>query len=683
MFGAAVRRLTDRQFRDSTQYMHRPAGYTIDTDTLSELLSANALKHVGWRMRISDWRHCAISTGRKFVGPAPDKDPTTVQHDVALQAGHSYGTDVREYAPERGGLSSEMVSRFATYSREYQQKVNRSHRGRPRLTPAQVLGRISRLPTRFVTLKTPEPTPVVLDAREVANAVAAQMAGPMADMCKRLALEFFVPLLDGFISEGYLPRYRSQAPKLTAEPEMPVDRAGRTPEEMWRVLLDDPLASFNSPGQRDAVLSVAAARENLAVCLPTGGGKTLTWIAAVKHYDRPSNVTVVIVPWLVLIDNHIRTTTSHGVPCGRFNASRLPSGGIVYETPETASTDQFHAALAALKLRRDLKRIVLDECWAWPGHAHFRPAMLDASTLMTYDVPLMLMTGTAPRALMDELLSMLRLSALFPPRYITAPSGRPSIRHCIHRLASSAFPARVRELAESLLVSQDHRALVFVRSCEESESLATELRCPYFHSNLAADALKDTLARWEKGETPILVATTLLAAGYHVDNVRLVVHCGLPWDYVAYSQAAGRGGRNGTYAESHVLLDGAKSSPPPDRDLCGFSDMKASFSSDSRCLRYDQELFLDGVGRRCDEHPADWVPCGNCDRAYAAPTAGQRHVPRAHVTVPTSQEIARPRPGTGYGVDVRLLLNSRMVEAEERRRDTSDAELFEVLRRLR
>ncbi len=95
-----------------------------------------------------------------------------------------------------------------------------------------------------------------------------------------------------------------------------------------------------------------------------------------------------------------------------------------------------------------------------------------------------------------------------------------------------------------------HRVIVFARTRSRADSVCRRLkRAGYtaeaIHSNRTQNQRKRALERFSAGETPIIVATDVLARGIDVEEVDYVVNYDLPAQPDAYIHRIGRTGRAG------------------------------------------------------------------------------------------------------------------------------------------
>ncbi|KZV79738.1 P-loop containing nucleoside triphosphate hydrolase protein, partial [Exidia glandulosa HHB12029] len=315
-------------------------------------------------------------------------------------------------------------------------------------------------------------------------------------------------------------------------------------------MLGDANATFRHDNQRRALIAIASERQHVLCVLPTGGGKSLLWLTAVRNYDAPTDVTVVLVPWNVLAANHLATTQIYGISATFYEKDNHDVRQVMYVTPDSAKEDGFRSVVRQLYHFGRLRRIVFDEAHAWLTESDFRPTLLlDASYLTLFEVPIILLSATIPPSAMDAILDRLSITSISRPLTIRQSSTRSTIRYAVDIMPREHFIDHINNLVLRLL-PDGYKGIVFTRSRTQADVLAKALDCEAFHGGKTGAQLANSLARWERGAAKIIVATTLLGTGYHTDNVRLIVNHGAPYNYIAYSQSTGRGGRNETYAEA-------------------------------------------------------------------------------------------------------------------------------------
>ncbi|KAK0836563.1 hypothetical protein LTS02_018101, partial [Friedmanniomyces endolithicus] len=98
--------------------------------------------------------------------------------------------------------------------------------------------------------------------------------------------------------------------------------------------------------------------------------------------------------------------------------------------------------------------------------------------------------------------------------------------------------------------------ILYVRTCNDAESLAEMLGCDSYTAESGTPATKKAIPdRWvQTPDVPYIVATTALAGGFDYPYVRLVLNIDEPESLVIFAQESGRAGLDGQLAYSMVLL---------------------------------------------------------------------------------------------------------------------------------
>jgi ATP-dependent RNA helicase DeaD len=125
----------------------------------------------------------------------------------------------------------------------------------------------------------------------------------------------------------------------------------------------------------------------------------------------------------------------------------------------------------------------------------------------------------------------------------TAPNVR-------HRYVVVAFPQKVDALTRILEIENFEGMIVFVRTKNDTETLAEKLRARGFsaaaiNGDIAQVARERTIAQLKSGKLDILVATDVAARGLDVDRISHVVNFDIPTDTESYVHRVGRTGRAG------------------------------------------------------------------------------------------------------------------------------------------
>lgn len=238
-----------------------------------------------------------------------------------------------------------------------------------------------------------------------------------------------------------------------------------------------------------------------------------------------------------------------------------------------------------------------------------------ASWVADQDMPIYLLSATAPPALQQKLLEPYGLKSE-NTAFIRSSTNRQEIGlHTIYMQGETSLRSLVRALAERL--KERERILIFFNSCDEAERFAAENQCPVFHSKLPKDrrGKEFNMQRWENGESRMMACTSAFGVGVDKPHVRFVVIHRPKFNLLSVLQAAGRAGRDGT--ESHVFFT-TTGQAGPSAPSCGTKvgmhcQQLDQLLHGDRCKVYQVMEYMDGnnLAKECRQIP-NQVPCDVC-----------------------------------------------------------------------
>lgn len=136
-----------------------------------------------------------------------------------------------------------------------------------------------------------------------------------------------------------------------------------------------------------------------------------------------------------------------------------------------------------------------------------------------------------------------------------------------------------------------------------AEGVVQALDAPVYHSKSGSVEEKaQVLQRWRDGAPPYIVATSAFGMGIDHAAVRWVVHTGVPWDLINFTQEVGRVGRDGAGGRSIILVPPGWTSVLADssgRPLGAAEAAMQRYIRVSTCRVFELSTFLDGGGRPC------------------------------------------------------------------------------------
>jgi ATP-dependent RNA helicase DeaD len=238
-----------------------------------------------------------------------------------------------------------------------------------------------------------------------------------------------------------------------------------------------------------------------------------------------------------------------------------------------------------------------------------------------------------------------RISAqyLHDPEEITVATTTTTSANTTQRYLMVAYPQKVDALTRILEVENFEAMIVFVRTKNETETLAEKLRARgYTAAAISGDVQQTqrerTVNQLKSGKLDILVATDVAARGLDVDRISHVVNYDLPIDTESYVHRIGRTGRAGrsgvaisfvTPRERRMLtsIERATRQPLTQMQLPTAEDVNAT-----RLTRFDDQItaaleqesriarFRDIIGHYVEHHD---VPEADVAAALAVVAQGE------------------------------------------------------------
>jgi ATP-dependent DNA helicase RecQ len=310
------------------------------------------------------------------------------------------------------------------------------------------------------------------------------------------------------------------------------------------------------PGQEEVISRIMDGQDTLAI-LATGAGKSLT-------YQLPAllleGTTVVVSPLIALMKDQLDMLRERGITdVVALNSTlsedqelavrqRIGAGSvrIAYTTPEKLEDQTFLELLQSIKV----PLFVVDEahCISQWGH-DFRPAYLAlGAVIKKLGHPTVLaLTATATPAVREDILHQLGIEHVKP---IVKGFDRPNLQYEARKADKEADKFKI---LQQLFTGRDQiegTGIIYTatikNALEVQKYLTDSLGIPaaVYHSKLHKEDRTLVHECFMNETIRAVVATNAFGLGIDKPNIRFVVHYDLPGSLEAYTQEAGRAGRD-------------------------------------------------------------------------------------------------------------------------------------------
>ena len=344
--------------------------------------------------------------------------------------------------------------------------------------------------------------------------------------------------------------------------DVPVGDTTPLPDlEHYRRRLRETFGYPDFRGGQARVLGALVSQDVVAV-MPTGSGKSLCFVLPAMETGR----TVVVSPLIALMQDQVEGLQAAGVSATFINSNLnrdeqnrryvdFVQGrtALLYVAPERFQNPRFTAGLRAA----GVNLLAIDEahCISEWGH-NFRPDyLLLGEVRERLGRPRTLaLTATANPQVRRDIAQ--RLGIAGASAEVVTTVDRPNLTYAVERIERA--DDRIAWLVKYANERAGLAGIVYARTRRSVEEVAEALRAAgvraeAYHAGLQRELRSAVQRRFTVGQTPVIVATNAFGMGIDKPDVRYVLHLNMPGRLEAYTQEAGRGGRDGEPSECTLL----------------------------------------------------------------------------------------------------------------------------------
>ena len=407
--------------------------------------------------------------------------------------------------------------------------------------------------------------------------------------------------------------FASSQPTLVLVPDSQPLHSKDTALVALKNCLKDPDATFRSEEQLQATLELANCSTDLLIILPTGLGKTLTWVCASK---MKSLTTIVVVPYKTLLVDLKRRVLEYGVKTVVWDHDKVLDSPIILVQVEAAASKDFGDYLTHLACLKRIGLVVFEEAHSIVKDSSFRQLLGAAcSNLSLVDAPIALVTATLPPSMKIPLLQAFNMDEN-TIKEVRASSDRPDLVYHFHVVEPIWVTSRLTQLVKST----KNKVAIYAHSKETVATLGdlfqmNSIEHTCWTGDLEADKKEKLMESWTRSR--ILISTSGGGQGLDAGDVELVVIFQQSHHILDIAQQFGRAARSLPRGNCHYLTTD-ESIRNSNLDVREFL-LKIK---NGNCIRHELTSYLDGsqYGISC----IDVNVCSSCSKLTLKPSFDSR-----------------------------------------------------------
>ena len=351
--------------------------------------------------------------------------------------------------------------------------------------------------------------------------------------------------------------FLAEEPEISIEMESPPpQRLPQTPPEV----LKDVFGYNQFRPLQEKIINHILNRHDALIVLPTGGGKSLCYQLPALIFD---GVTVVVSPLISLMHDQVMQLQQRGIHAAFLNSTvsnseyvatmhRIRKGKVklLYVAPETLVRPEILLMLD----ESNVACLAIDEahCISQWGH-DFRPEYRQlVSVRERFETAVCVaLTATATPRVREDIKQSLKIQE---SNEFVASFDRENLFIAVEPKVDSS-----NQTLAFLNAHRDESGIIYCQTKKQVESLSRELvehgiSALSYHADLDSETRRQNQEAFISGGTRVIVATIAFGMGIDKEDVRFVLHAGLPKEPESYYQEIGRAGRDGNRAECLLLF---------------------------------------------------------------------------------------------------------------------------------